>query len=88
MFTSIYRNLFSATALFIFVLAGGQFALPTQAMAQEPVMIALVSADGTVSIQGLLLGIEDGFYIIQTAALNEMRVQIDMIQCVSLICPA
>lgn len=65
----------------------GISALSGPAIAQQ-IMIKLEAPDGSVSIEGVLLGIENGFYVIQTAGSNTILVEADRIECVSLICPA
>ena len=71
-----------ATAVLI-----GSVVTPSQSMAQQSIMIRLESDDGTVSLEGRLMWIQDGFYVIETAGLNTMMVDASLINCVSAICP-
>ncbi len=59
----------------------------TQVTAQAVIMIKLESPDGSVSVEGRLLAVENGFYVIETARFNRMLVEADRIKCVSFVCP-
>lgn len=61
--------------------------LPMQAFATPNILVKLVASDGTVSLQGQLMSVEEGYYVIQTSGQNEVRVQSHLIECVSAICP-
>ena len=78
------RFLFAVMASALLV---GPALSPTQSIAQQNIMIRLEAPDGTVSLQGRLMWIQDGFYVLETAAKNTMMVDASRIQCVSDICP-
>lgn len=63
------------------------YTAPSQSVAQQSVMIRLESPDGTVKLQGRLQQIEDGFYVLETAAGNTIKADAARINCVSVICP-
>lgn len=63
------------------------FVSTAQTVPLQKIMIRLESADGTVTLQGRLIGIENGFYVLETAGSNTVMVQADRINCVSALCP-
>ncbi len=81
------RTLRSLLSLTVFVALGSLFVSPTSLSADQSIMIRLEAPDGTVAIQGRLMALEGGFYILETAGLNVMRVENTRIRCVSDICP-
>ena len=60
---------------------------PSETIAQQSIIVRLEAPDGTVSRQGRLMWMENGFYVLETAAKNTMMVDASRILCVSEICP-
>ncbi len=72
-YISTVRNVFLA----------GLFALPTHAMAE---MVSLTSKDQSISLEGELIGLENGAYVVQTAV-GEMRIPRELVDCEGEGCP-
>lgn len=77
-------SFFVLTALFLSI--SFVFLMP-QSVAQQNIVVRLESPDGSVKLQGRFIEIEDGFYVLETAAGNPVKADARWINCVSVICP-
>jgi phosphate transport system substrate-binding protein len=57
------------------------------ASAQDRAPITLRSNDGTVSLTGDFLGLENNFYLVNVQGLGTMRVAADEVVCTGIVCP-
>lgn len=59
----------------------------SSAVAQQTLPVQLEARDGSMSVTGNLIGIEDGIYIIDTADLGRLRIKADNVNCIGAVCP-
>ena len=69
------------------LLMGGILGFPTYATAQQSAPVELTAKDGSMSIIGRLIGLEDGTYIVDTDNLGTLRIDASSVTCVGVVCP-
>ena len=60
----------------------------TLADAQQNAPVQLRSIDGTISVSGNLVAIENGVYVIDVKGLGILRVDAGKVECTGVVCPA
>ncbi len=57
------------------------------ALAQQTAPVQLEAIDGSMTIEGSLIGFQDGIYVVETAELGVLRIKADGVNCTGLVCP-